>query len=211
MQVEILGDLQGPKIRISSFKNGSVTLINGDDFTLDQKLQAFQGDKSKVGIEYKNLTKDLIQDDILLLDDGKIKLQVKKVYETKILTKIISGGQLSDKKGINKLGGGLSASALTEKDKRDIMTAAEISVDYLAISFPRDKSDLDYARSLAKAAKCKAQVIAKIERAEVVKNEQTMQEVICAADGVMVARGDLAVEIGNPRLVETQKKNYWYC
>jgi pyruvate kinase len=143
--------------------------------------------------------------DILLLDDGRVQLKVLEVQGMKVFTEVTVGGPLSNNKGINKLGGGLSAEALTEKDKADIVTAAKIGVDYLAVSFPRCGEDLNYARRLARDAGCDAKIVAKVERAEAVCDQDAMDDVILASDVVMVARGDLGVEIGDPELVGIQK------
>ncbi|AWK41907.1 pyruvate kinase [Photorhabdus laumondii subsp. laumondii] len=204
--VAILGDLQGPKIRVSTFKEGKIFLNIGDKFLLDANLGKGEGDKEKVGIDYKGLPTDVVPGDILLLDDGRVQLKVLDVQGMKVFTEVTVGGPLSNNKGINKLGGGLSAEALTEKDKEDIITAARIGVDYLAVSFPRTGEDLNYARRLARDAGCETQIVAKVERAEAVSSDKTIDEIILASDVVMVARGDLGVEIGDPELVGVQKK-----
>jgi pyruvate kinase len=205
-QVAILGDLQGPKIRISTFKEGKALLTVGDRFILDALLEKGQGDNQRVGIDYKKLPDDVVPGDILLLDDGRIQLRVVSVAGTVINTEITVGGVLSNNKGVNKLGGGLSAEALTEKDKADILTAARMNVDYLAVSFPRSGEDLRYTRRLAREAGCKALIVAKVERAEVVATEESMDDMILASDVIMVARGDLGVEIGDAALVAVQKR-----
>ncbi|MDM7860595.1 pyruvate kinase [Alteromonas sp. ASW11-36] len=204
--VAILGDLQGPKIRVSRFKEGSIKLAVGDDFILDAELDKDAGDQQQVGIDYKALPDDVGHGDILLLDDGRIQLRVENVEGRRIFTKVTVGGKLSNNKGINRQGGGLSAEALTEKDKRDIITAAEIGVDYLAVSFPRSSADLNYARELARQAGCEAKICAKVERAETVESDSAIDDIISASDAVMVARGDLGVEIGDAELVGVQKK-----
>ncbi|CZF77994.1 Pyruvate kinase II [Grimontia celer] len=204
--VGILGDLQGPKIRVSTFADGKVQLAVGDRFVLDAALEPGKGDKECVGIDYKNLPSDVSADDILLLDDGRVQLKVLSVDGTKIHTEVTVGGPLSNNKGINKKGGGLSAPALTDKDKQDILTAAKINVDYLAISFPRNGDDMRLARSLARDAGLDARLVAKVERAETVATDENIDDIIEASDAVMVARGDLGVEIGDPELVGVQKK-----
>lgn len=204
--VAILGDLQGPKIRVSTFKEGKVFLNVGDKFLLDANLEKGQGTQEKVGIDYKGLPADVVPGDILLLDDGRVQLRVLDVKGLQVFTEVTVGGPLSNNKGINKLGGGLSADALTEKDKEDIKTAAKIGVDYLAVSFPRTAEDLNLARRLARDAGCDAKIVSKVERAEAVANDQIIDEIILASDVVMVARGDLGVEIGDPELVAVQKK-----
>jgi len=204
--VGILGDLQGPKIRVSRFINDSVVLMMGQKFVLDAELGKFDGTETSVGIDYKALPDDVKKDDILLLDDGRIQLKVISIDGRKVHTEVTVPGKLSNNKGINRLGGGLSAQALTEKDKEDIKTAALMDVDYLAISFPRSGADLDYARSLAEAAGCFAKICAKVERAETVASDEAIDDIISASDAVMVARGDLGVEIGDAELVGVQKK-----
>ena len=204
--VAILGDLQGPKIRISTFKNKKVNIKKDATFTLDTALEKGQGDVNQVGCEYKDLPNDVEPKDILLLDDGRIVLEVLKIKDSQVVTKVIFGGVLSDKKGINKKGGGLSADALTQKDKDDIITAAQIDVDYLAISFPRCAKDIELARALTVEAGFSPQLVAKIERAEVVADDKVLDDIIKASDALMVARGDLGVEIGDAELIAQQKK-----
>lgn len=204
--VGILGDLQGPKIRVAKFVDGSIVLGMGDHFILDADMDRDAGNQTAVGIDYKALPQDVNKGDLLLLDDGRIQLRVTDVQGNKVHTEVTVCGKLSNNKGINRLGGGLSAEALTEKDKEDIKTAAKIGVDYLAISFPRSGEDLRYARSLAEKAGCYAMICAKVERAETVASDAAIDDIIEASDAVMVARGDLGVEIGDAELVGVQKK-----
>ena len=204
--VAILGDLQGPKIRVSTFKEGKIFLDVGDKFVLDAELPKGEGDQHAVGLDYKTLPQDVVPGDILLLDDGRVQLKVLSTEGAKVYTEVTVGGPLSNNKGINKLGGGLSADALTEKDKADIITAARIGVDLLAVSFPRSSADINYARQLAREAGLNAKIFAKVERAETVVDEAAMDDIILASDVIMVARGDLGVEIGDPELVGVQKK-----
>ncbi|SIO94720.1 pyruvate kinase [Vibrio spartinae] len=204
--VAILGDLQGPKIRVSTFTHGKITLNVGDRFTLDAEMPAGAGHQEAVGIDYKNLPNDVQRNDILLLDDGRVQLQVGAVEGQKIHTTVTVGGPLSNNKGINRQGGGLSAQALTEKDKQDILLAAELDVEYLAVSFPRNGEDIQYARRLARNAGLEAKIVAKVERAETVSSQAIIDDIIMASDVIMVARGDLGVEIGDPALVGVQKK-----
>ncbi|BCV36503.1 MULTISPECIES: pyruvate kinase [Shewanella] len=207
VHVAILGDLQGPKIRVSTFKdNKKVQLKLGQPFILDAELGKGEGDETQVGIDYKELPDDVVVGDILMLDDGRVQLKVEKVEGRKVHTSVTVAGPLSNNKGINKKGGGLSAAALTDKDKQDIVTAAQIQVDYLAVSFPRSGADLNYARELAQKAGSNALIVSKVERAEAVASDEAMDDVILASDAVMVARGDLGVEIGDPALVAVQKK-----
>ncbi|WP_028863002.1 pyruvate kinase [Psychromonas aquimarina] len=204
-EVAIMGDLQGPKIRVSTFKDNKIQLAVGDKFTLDSDIEKGAGNQDEVGLDYKTLPQEVEAGDVLLLDDGRVQLQVENVSGNKVHTVVIIGGPLSNNKGINKQGGGLSAAALTEKDKKDIFTAAEIGCDYLAVSFPRNGEDLRYARSLALEAGCNAKIVAKVERAEAVETDEALEDIILASDVVMVARGDLGVEIGDARLVGVQK------
>lgn len=206
VHVGILGDLQGPKIRVSTFKDNKVFLDKGKEFLLDAALPKGVGDVTQVGVDYVDLPKDVVKDDILLLDDGRVQLKVLKVEGSKVYTQVTVGGYLSNNKGINKLGGGLSAAALTEKDKEDILTAAKIGVEFLAVSFPRNGEDLHYARRLAKEAGLDTKIVAKVERAETVATPEAMDDIIHAADVIMVARGDLGVEIGDASLVGIQKE-----
>ncbi|PTY36012.1 pyruvate kinase [Saccharospirillum sp. MSK14-1] len=203
--VAILGDLQGPKIRIARFKDTKVQLEDGQAFILDVGFDKTAGDNTRVGIDYPALAEDSQPGDIYLLDDGRVKVKVEKVDGSAVHTTVIQGGPLSNNKGINKLGGGLSAKALTDKDKEDIKTAAEIGVDYIAVSFPRNAEDMNEARQLLAAAGSTAEVVAKLERAEATLNHDTLDQIILASDVVMVARGDLGVEIGDPALISVQK------
>ncbi len=203
--VGILGDLQGPKIRISTFKDGPIKLAIGDKFELDARLDSDLGCQEKVGIDYKKLVQDVNTDDILLLDDGRVQLKVVSTSDTSVFTVVTVGGPLSNNKGINRQGGGLTAPALTAKDKEDIKLAAKINVDFLAVSFPRDAADMREARLLAQEAGCDARLVSKIERAEAVNDDKVLDDIILASDVVMVARGDLGVEIGDAELIGKQK------
>ncbi len=198
----ILGDLQGPKIRITKFKDGVIHLQEGEIFELDVEMDDNEGTQKRVGVTYKELPKDVKLGDILILDDGNIVLEVLQVLDPVIQTEVIVGGELSNSKGINQQGGGLTASTLTPKDHQDIRFAGEIGVDYLAVSFVRNAIDVQLARELLKAAGCSAGIIAKIERVEAVTNIDAIVE---ASDGIMIARGDLAVEIGDAQLPGVQK------
>jgi pyruvate kinase len=199
----ILADLQGPKIRIDRFANGAIRLKNGDKFCLNADCGENDGDQNQVGITYKILPSEVKIDDILVLDDGRIVLQVESTDTVRVNCNVMVGGELSDSKGINLKGGGLTAEALTEKDKADIKTAAHLDADYIAVSFPRTADDMNLARELLRAAGGKGGVIAKIERAEALDN---LEAIIDASDAVMVARGDLGVEIGDAKLPAIQKK-----
>ncbi len=204
--VAILGDLQGPKIRIDRFINGKVTIKSGDKFVLDAAFDENSGTAERVGIAYKDLPNDVYKGDDLMLDDGRIVLSVTDVIDhTEIHTTVVVGGELSNNKGINKRGGGISADALSDKDKEDIKYAAEIGIDFLAVSFPRDAADLVYARELLKEAGSNAAIVSKVERAEAVE-QPTLDAIIEASDVIMVARGDLGVEIGDANLPLMQKK-----
>jgi len=200
-EVGIMVDLQGPKVRIGKFAAGSVTLGAGQTFVLDAECR--QGDAERVGLDYKQLVRDVEPGALLLLDDGLIKLEVQSVDGPRIVTRVVVGGKLSDNKGINRQGGGLSAPALTAKDKDDLRTAAAIGADFLAVSFPRTGHDMRKARELLRGAGSHAQLIAKIERAEAIPS---LADIIEASDGIMVARGDLAVEVGNAAVPGLQKR-----
>lgn len=205
--VAVLGDLQGPKIRISRFKNGKIHLKLGDKFILDAGLGRDEGDQDQVGIDYKELPGDCKPGDNLLLDDGRVVLEVEKIEGKRVYCVTRIAGPLSNNKGINRQGGGLSAPALTEKDIADIKTAAEIDVDYLAVSFPRSADDMNRARQLLnEAGNDRAGLVSKIERAEAVADDETLDSIIEASDAVMVARGDLGVEIGDESLIGVQKR-----
>lgn len=204
--IAIMGDLQGPKIRISRFRDNEVTLNNGQDFILSNQHPTEQGDEHIVGIDYPSLVSDCHPGDELLLDDGRIVLQVVSVNDGAVHTKVMIGGKLSNNKGINRRGGGISAESLTHKDRADILVCAELELDYIAVSFPRYGSDIVAARELVEAAGSQAWIIAKIERAEAVADDAALDDIIKVSDGVMVARGDLGVEIGDARLVGIQKR-----
>lgn len=201
--IGILADLQGPKIRVANFKDKKIFLNPGDEFILDAGMDDDAGDQNSVGIDYKNLPKDVSAGDILLLDDGRLRFSVTKVSGKKIICHVEVGGVLSNHKGINRLGGGLSAESLTQKDIDDLEFVLSLSVDYIAISFPRNADDILKAKELIQKFKGKAGVVAKIERTEAVKN---IDSIIEASDGVMVARGDLAVEIGDAEVPLVQKE-----
>jgi len=206
LHIAILGDLQGPKIRIARFVDARVNLKAKQRFTLDVKLAESAGDSRQVAIDYPQLIDDCEVGDELLLDDGRITMAVIEKTSSKLHCQVINGGELSDNKGINKKGGGLSAEALTAKDKQDILSAAELELDYLAVSFPRNADDMRSARQLVKQAGADCRLVAKIERAEAVASDKTLDEIIVASDAVMVARGDLGVEIGDAALIAVQKK-----
>ena len=203
--IGILADLQGPKIRVSRFKNKKIQLQNGAEFTIDMDYDTEAGTELIVGSDYKELAKDLKVQDVLLLDDGKIELVVKAIQGGSVVCTVVQGGELSNNKGINKKGGGLTAPALTEKDKEDIKTAAKLQLDYVAVSFVRNAEDVELTRQLLKESGSDAHIISKIERAEAIL-DKTLEEIILASDGVMVARGDLAVEIGDAEVPAIQKK-----
>jgi len=201
--VGILGDLRGPKIRIERFAAGRVELKEGDRFALDPSIDPEAGTAAGVGVAYPDLPRDVKAGDTLLLNDGLIALRVTGVTGTRIDTVVTVGGELSNQKGLNKKGGGLSAAALTDKDRADIRMAAELGVDYIAVSFVRSAADLEEARALLKAAGGHARIMAKIERGEAIQN---LEEIVRASDAVMVARGDLGVEVGYAQLTGLQKR-----
>ncbi len=199
--IGVLCDLQGPKIRIGKFESGKIVLSAGDKFILDADCAL--GNQERVGLDYKELPCDVESGAILLLDDGRIVMSVDEVRGDKIFCTVNQGGVLSNNKGINRQGGGLSALALTEKDRDDIKTAAALEADYLAISFPRCGADVQLARDLMRAAGGYASIVAKIERAEAIA---ALDEIIDASDAIMVARGDLGVEVGDAAVPGLQKR-----
>jgi pyruvate kinase len=204
-EVAIMADLQGPKIRVGKFLEGKVQLMPGARFVLDASSDL--GNKDRVGLDYKDLPRDVKAGDVLLLNDGLIVLDVERVAGSEIHTMVRIGGDLSNNKGINKQGGGLSAPALTAKDVRDIETAMACGADYVAVSFVKNRTDVEMARQLATIAGEKhgitPLIIAKIERAEAIP---MLKEILDATDGIMVARGDLAVEVGNAAVPALQKR-----
>lgn len=206
VHIGILGDLQGPKIRICQFSEGPIYLTAGDSFALDTNLAEDAGNQQEVGVLYKDLANDCEPGSRLLLDDGRIELEVVSTSGGRIETCVVLGGMLSSNKGINLAGGGLSAPALTEKDYRDMQTAADIGVDFLAISFPKTADDMILARQAADRIGFKGKLVAKIERAESLSTPEILDDLIRASDIVMVARGDLGVEIGDAALVGVQKR-----
>ena len=204
--VALMADLQGPKIRVGRFRDGKVTLVNGAAFVLDA-ARGEAGDIDSVGLDYKELPRDVKPGDSLLLNDGLIVLSVMAVRGEQVHTLVKLGGVLSNNKGINKLGGGLTAPALTAKDMEDIKTAMSFQADYLAVSFPKSATDMEMARQLANVAgaayRHKPALIAKIERSEAIPN---LEAILKASDGIMVARGDLAVEVGAAAVPALQKR-----
>ncbi len=203
--VAILADLQGPKLRVSRFRDGKVTLQKGQSFALDAGLDKNAGDATQVGLDYEDLVHDVRPGDVLVLDDGRIEARVTSVRGLRIETSVLIGGELSNNKGLNKRGGGLSAPALTAKDKADLNTAVRLNADFVAVSFVRTESDMLEARRLLLAAGSEASLVAKIERGDLVHDHETLDRVILASDAIMVARGDLGVEIGDAELVGVQK------
>ena len=204
--VALMADLQGPKIRVGKFAEGKVMLQAGAAFVLDAQ-RAEPGDALAVGLDYKELPRDVRPGDTLLLNDGLIQLEVTAVRGEQVQTRVVVGGELSNNKGINKAGGGLTAPALTGKDMEDIKTAVSFQCEYLAVSFPKNATDMEMARSLANVAgeaqRHRPAMIAKIERSEAIPN---LAAILKASDGIMVARGDLAVEVGNAAVPALQKR-----
>lgn len=205
-EVGVLVDLQGPKIRIARFADNKIVLAKGDKFAFDNNVGNDEGNQKEVGLTYKSLPYDVKPGDLLLLDDGRLVFKVDNVEGERVNTTTVVGGGLSNNKGINLQGGGLSAAALTEKDKEDIVTAAEIKADYLALSFPRSAEDVEYCRSLASKAGLDCSIVSKVERAEAVADDATLDGIILASDVIMIARGDLGVEVGDAQLPALQKK-----
>lgn len=201
--VGVMADLQGPKIRIEHFFGGKVQLVEGAEFIIDTDLDSEAGNEKHVGVSYKNLPQDVRAGDTLLIDDGRIVMRVKEVGDHEVSCEVITGGELSDSKGINLQGGGLSTSALTEKDKHDLKHAVSIGADFIAISFPRAAADIIHTRGLLEELGSNAHIIAKIERAEALDD---IEAIIEASDAIMIARGDLGVEIGDASLPPVQKR-----
>ena len=202
-QVGVLADLQGPKIRIGRFKDGSIVLTEGDVFVLDAECGLSNGNRERVGLTYPELIEDVKRGDHLILADGAIQLWVEEVEEREVHCKVVIGGVLSNNKGINKQGGGLSAPALTDKDREDIVFAAGIEADYLAVSFVQSADDVHEARRLLNEAGGRAGIVSKIERAEAL---DCIDGIIEASEAIMIARGDLGVEIGDAELPAVQKR-----
>ncbi|QSX78620.1 pyruvate kinase [Agrilutibacter solisilvae] len=202
-EVGILVDLPGPKIRIEKFAQGKVQLVAGERFDLLASETAPPGTEQEVGVSYLGLPGDVIPGDVLLLDDGMMQLRVEQVDGPRIVTTVLNDGALSDRKGLNKQGGGLSLGALTQRDRELIQVAADLGADFIAVSFCRNAADMDEARRIARAAGSDAALVSKIERAEAIEN---LREIVQASDVVMVARGDLGVEIGDAELPGLQKK-----
>ncbi|MGB7183390.1 MAG: pyruvate kinase [Burkholderiaceae bacterium] len=200
-EIGVLADLQGPKIRIGEFADGIVHLEIGDKFTFD--IECELGDQHRVGLDYKELVNDVVVGDTLLLNDGRMTMLVNAVGKTTIDCTVTMRGELSNRKGINRQGGGLTAPALTSKDIEDIRTAVDLEADFIAVSFPKNASDMYMARELARAAGSNARMIAKIERFEAIDN---LEEILEASNGIMVARGDLAVEVGSAAVPALQKR-----
>lgn len=204
--VAILADLQGPKIRIRGFRESKVQLDKGDTFSIDASLDEHQGTGRSVGTTWTRLSAQVSRGDMLVLSDGLIELEVTRTAPHLVECQVINGGELSSNAGINKRGGGLSAPALTEKDSRDIELACSLPVDYIAVSFPRSAADMREASRIVHAHDPDCGLVAKLERAEAVADDETMRELVLASDAVMVARGDLGVEIGDPALMAVQKR-----
>ncbi|MCY4283676.1 MAG: pyruvate kinase, partial [Gammaproteobacteria bacterium] len=203
LEIGLIADLQGPKIRLRRFHNGVVLLREGEEFTLDPALPDTAGDNTQVGVTYPALARDVKPGATLLIDDGRITMEVVQVVKTQVRCRVVTGGKLSDNKGINLKGGGLSTGALTRKDRKDLLHGVEIGADYFAISFVSSVADIEQARELLDQAGSNAGIIAKFERAEAL---QDATAIIRAADAIMIARGDLGVEIGDAALPPVQKK-----
>jgi pyruvate kinase len=205
-EVAIMADLQGPKIRVGKFEGGKTMLEVGQVFVLDAAMREL-GSNERVGLDYKDLPRDVKAGDTLLLNDGLLRLTVDSVRGDEVRTIVVSGGELSNNKGINKAGGGLTAPALTAKDMEDIRTAMSFQAEYLAVSFPKNATDMEMARQLCNVAgeawRHRPALIAKIERSEAIP---VLDQILKASDGIMVARGDLAVEVGNAAVPALQKR-----
>lgn len=207
-ELGILADMQGPKVRIGSFSGGPIQLKKDDVFALDASLPDAAGDQSIVGIDYKDLPNDVSVGSILLLDDGRVSMRVTKIKGRRIDCVVERGGTLSDHKGINLQGGGLSAGAITDKDRADIECAASWGVNWIALSFVRSPEDIQIAKEIIQSQNSRAGIISKIERIEALDD---IENIVKASDGIMVARGDLAVEIGEEEVPGVQKKLIKMC
>ncbi len=203
--VGILADLQGPKIRVSTFRDGAVELETGDRFVLDASIGDGEGTARGVGLDYPDLPRYVSRGDTLLLDDGRLRLQVDDVEGSAVSCTVLIGGKLSSRKGINRLGGGLAAPALTSKDMADIDSLAQVNPDFVAVSFVSSAADIFLTRDLLARHDLTPAIIAKIERAEVVADERTLNDILDSCFGIMVARGDLGVEVGDAQLIGIQK------
>ena len=202
--IAVMADLQGPKIRIGRFKNKSVTLVDGQSFTLDCNAESTLGDDDGVSVAYPNLANELTVGDFLLLNDGLIELEVTAIDESKIHCQVIEGGVLANLKGLNRKGGGLAARTLTDKDKQDLRIAVDADVDYISLSFVKDAKDIQNARQLmSEMGARRIPIIAKIERTEALDN---LSDIIQESDAIMVARGDLGVEVGAAEVPAIQKR-----
>ncbi len=201
-EVAILADLRGPKVRVERFADGPIELETGDTFILDTSDEPAAGNQERIGVSYKGLSEDVSPGSLLLFDDGLLTMRVIETRPTEVICEVEAGGVLRDRKGINVLGGGLSLPGIVEHDMEDIPHAAEMGVDYLAVSFPRNARDMHEARRRLRAAGSQARLVAKIERSEAIEN---LEEIIAASDAVLIARGDLGVEIGDAELPGLQK------
>ena len=205
--VAIIADLQGPKIRIGSFvDNKDVHLAEGAPFTIDTEFPEKAGTSAVVGTSYKSLAAEVSIGNVLVLGDGLMELEVVDIKGSKVHCRVKIGGELGGGKGINLKNGGLSAPALSDKDIVDLAFACSHGVDYLAISFARSAQDILQARALVESHKASCGIIAKLERAEAVATDENIDAIILASDGVMVARGDLGIEIGDAALMGMQKR-----
>ena len=201
-EVGVIGDLQGAKIRIGAFKEGLVNLVTGEQFCIDTDLPLNQGDRNSVGVTYRGMADNVSTGDTLLVDDGRIVLEVTEVLGSRIFTQVVMGGELASSKGINRKGGGLAADALTDKDRQDILDSVKLDIDYLAVSFPCSARDVRLARELFVEAGGNGGIIAKIERSEAL---DTIDEILEECDAIMIGRGDLGVEIGDAEVPGLQK------
>ena len=204
--VAILGDLQGPKIRIGELQEDVKELKNGQSLVLTLDESSADSRKGRIHVTYEPLPESVESNDLLLLDDGRIRLEVEKIEGRDVHCTVVQAGQLTSRKGINRLGGGLAADAITEKDLEDLQVIIDNDLEYVAVSFPCYADDLLPVKNALIAANSDAKIIAKVERAEVVATDENLLEIIDAADGIMVARGDLGVEIGDAQLVAVQKR-----
>lgn len=196
----MMQDLAGPKIRIGDFKNGSITLKEGQTFTIT--TDEIEGDETRVSCNYKPLPKEVKVGGFIMVHDGRKKLQITDIKGNDVITKVIIGGDIKGRRGLNLPGAYLSIASLTDKDKKDIDFGIKNDVDFFAFSFVRRPSDVLELREILAKRKSKARIIAKIEDQEAIENIDKLIELV---DCVMIGRGDLAIEIGAENMPLTQK------
>lgn len=199
--VAILQDLQGPKIRVGKFENGSIELTPGDEFVIT--IDDIVGDQDRVSTTYKELTRDIAVGDVLLLDDGLLRLEAVDVTATDVTTVVKIGGTLKNNKGINLPTAAVSAPSMTEKDREDLKLGLELKVDLLALSFVRSALDIHQLHALIPRETHPIKIISKIEKPQAIVE---LEDIISVSDGIMIARGDLGVELPPQKVPLIQKR-----